>query len=622
MAELIRMPKMSDTMTEGVIAEWHKKVGDTVKTGDILAEVETDKATMDLESYEEGTLLYIGVEKGASVPVDGVLAIVGAAGEDYQALLNGSSGGSQPAASSAAPAAEAPAPAAPKPASNGSAPAPSGAAAGEVATNLPDREAVSAAPAQNVNASVIRMPKMSDTMTEGTIVTWHKKEGDTVKSGDVLAEVETDKATMDLEAYEEGTLLYVGVKEGQSVAVDDIIAVIGEKGANFKVLVDGSGQSSPSAPATGAPAQPNGAQFGVSTSQQAATGEGGSNTAEQNPQTDVPANAATDLSYGGAVGDEIEPVGRLRASPLAKRIAEEKGINLNQVHGSGPEGRIVKSDVESFVPGMDVPQQKPATQPASPTQPAAQPAPTAQPTAAPAQTPQPQPAPVAAGDYEDVPVSQMRKTIARRLSESMYTAPHFYLTMEINMDKAMDLRGTVNGVSPVKVSFNDFVIKAAALALRQHPNVNASWLGDKIRKYKYVNIGVAVAVDEGLLVPVVRNADQKTLSTISGEVKEMAGKAKDKKLQPKDWEGSTFSISNLGMFGIDEFTAIINPPDSCILAVGAIKQTVAFVDGAAKPTSVMKVTLSCDHRVVDGATGAAFLQTLKELLENPMRMLV
>ncbi|QJW89557.1 pyruvate dehydrogenase complex dihydrolipoamide acetyltransferase [Spirosoma taeanense] len=580
MAELIRMPKMSDTMTEGVIAEWHKKVGDKVKSGDVLAEVETDKATMDLEAYEEGTLLYIGVEKGASVPVDGVLAVIGADGEDYKALLNGSSGGSQEAA-------------APAPSANGAVPAPSGTTkTDEVATNLPDKEAISAAPAENVNASVIRMPKMSDTMTEGTIVAWHKKEGDTVKSGDILAEVETDKATMDLEAYEEGTLLYVGVKEGSSVAVDDIIAVVGEKGANFKVLLDGGGSA-------GAPA-----------AQPAATGEGGSATAQQNPQANLPANADTDLSYGGSAGDVTETNGRVKASPLAKRIAEEKGISLAQVKGSGPEGRIVKSDVESFVP-----QPKPATaQPASAS--AGQPAPAA-----------PQPEPVAqstsvGGEYEDVPVSQMRKTIARRLSESLFTAPHFYLTMEINMDKAMELRGTVNGVSSVKISFNDFVIKAAAVALKQHPNVNSSWLGDKIRKYKYVNIGVAVAVDEGLLVPVVRNADQKTLSTIAGEVKEMAGKAKDKKLQPKDWEGSTFSISNLGMFGIDEFTAIINPPDACILAVGAIKQTVKFEGEVAKPTNVMKVTLSCDHRVVDGATGAAFLQTFKQLLEDPMRMLV
>ena len=602
MAELIRMPKMSDTMTEGAIAEWHKKVGDTVKSGDVLAEVETDKATMDLEAYEEGTLLYIGVEKGESVPIDGIMAIIGAEGEDYKALLNGASGGSQEAAPTDKP---------------DPAPAPSGNIdKAEVATNLPDAAAISAAPAENVKATVIRMPKMSDTMTEGVIVAWHKKEGDTVKSGDVLAEVETDKATMDLEAYEEGTLLYVGVKEGESVAVDAIIAVVGEKGANFKVLVDGTGSASPAPAKPAADSNGKASNGTASDGAEAATGEGGSETALQNPQASLPANADTDLSYAGGAGDMVESSGRMKASPLAKRIAEEKGIDLKQVHGTGPEGRIVKSDVESFVP---------SAKPAQP-QPAQQPAPVQQ--AAPAEqkaAPQPAPAPQATsvgGEYEDVPVSQMRKTIARRLGESMFTAPHFYLTMEINMDKAIELRGTVNAVSPVKISFNDFVLKAAAVALKQHPNVNSSWLGDKIRRYKYVNIGVAVAVEDGLLVPVVRNADQKTLSTIAAEVKEMAGKAKDKKLQPKDWEGSTFSISNLGMFGIDEFTAIINPPDSCILAIGAIKPAVAFVNGEVIPTNVMKVTLSCDHRSVDGATGAAFLQTLKEFLENPMRMLV
>lgn len=557
---------MSDTMTEGVIAEWHKKVGDKVKSGDVLAEVETDKATMDLEAYDEGTILFIGVEKGQSVPIDGVIAVIGEEGEDYKSLLDGSSGGSQQTEVSRteAPKTEAAAPT----------PAPNGAQAEKATAQLPDPKAVSAAPAANVNATIIRMPKMSDTMTEGTIVAWHKKEGDTVKSGDVLAEVETDKATMDLEAYEEGTLLYIGVKEGAAVAVDEVIAVVGEKGADFKVLLQGGG------PAAGA----------------------------------APAEAPKEEAAAPAVPTESNHSDneRVKASPLAKRMADDKGINLSQVHGTGPDGRIVKRDIESFEPSA-----KPAAAP--------QPAPAAQQAeakAAPAPAPQAAPASQPQGEYEDIPVSQMRKTIARRLGESKFSAPHFYLTMEINMDKAIDLRGKVNEVSPVKISFNDFVLKAAAVALKQHPTVNSSWFGDKIRRYKYVNIGVAVAVDEGLLVPVVRNADQKTLSTIAGEVKDLAGKAKERKLQPKDWEGSTFSISNLGMFGIDEFTAIINPPDSCILAVGAIKQTVKFEGEVAKPTNVMKVTLSCDHRSVDGASGAAFLQTLKQLLEDPMRMLV
>ncbi len=582
-------------MTEGVIAEWHKKVGDTVKSGDVLAEVETDKATMDLEAYDEGTLLYIGVEKGQSVPIDAIIAVVGAAGEDFKALLDGSGDST----GQAAPAAPAPAEAAAK--LEGAAPEK------PATTELPDAKAAAAAPAANVNATVIRMPKMSDTMTEGTLVTWLKKEGDAVKAGDALAEVETDKATMDLEAYEEGTLLYIGVKEGQVVAVDDIIAVIGEKGTNFKVLLEG-GSGTPAA--------------GTASNGQSS----GNNTADQNPQAGEPANAATDLSYAGGEGDNVSEEhgqaganGRVKASPLAKAIAEQKGINLSQVHGSGPEGRIIKKDVETFTPTAKpaaAPQPTPAAAPA--TQPKPAPAPTAQ---APA-TPQAQPAAVTQGEFEDIPVSQMRKTIARRLSESLFTAPHFYLTMEINMDKAMALRGQVNGVAPVKISFNDFVIKAAALALKQHPAVNASWLGDKIRRYKYVNIGVAVAIEDGLLVPVVRNADQKTLSTIAGEVKDLAGKAKDRKLQPKDWEGSTFSISNLGMFGINDFTAIINPPDACIMAIGAIKESVKFEESTAKPTNVMKVTLSCDHRAVDGASGAAFLQTFKGFLEDPMRMLV
>ncbi len=570
-------------MTEGVIAEWHKKVGDKVKSGDVLAEVETDKATMDLESYEEGVLLYIGVEKGASVPVDGILAIIGAEGEDYKALLDG---GSDATPAPAETPAEAPTEASGVRPSDRTAVAPAGdIKPDQVNTTMPDANTVSAAPAENVNATVIRMPKMSDTMTEGVIVAWHKKEGDTVKSGDVLAEVETDKATMDLEAYEEGTLLYIGVKEGESVAVDAVIAVVGEKGANFKVLIEGGGTAAP------APAQP---------------------ATEAAPAAPAAASATNGQA---AVADN----GRVKASPLAKAIAEERGIDIRQVHGSGPEGRVVKADVESFAPGT-APAQKPAAQQAAAPAPAPQPVATAPTPASSAPAPQATPAP--AGDFEDVPVSQMRKTIARRLSESLFTAPHFYLTMEINMDKAMALRGTVNGLSPVKISFNDFVIKAAALSLKQHPDVNSSWLGDKIRKYKYVNIGVAVAIPDGLLVPVVRNADQKTLSTIAAEVKDLAGKAKDKKLQPKDWEGSTFSISNLGMFGIEEFTAIINPPDSCIMAVGAIRESVKFVDGIAQPTNVMKVTLSCDHRAVDGAVGSAFLQTFKQLLEDPMRMLV
>lgn len=380
---------------------------------------------------------------------------------------------------------------------------------------------------------------------------------------------------MELEAYEDGTLLYVGIKEGEAVPVDGIIAVIGEEGANVEALLAReNGEAEP----------------------EAAAATGSSNGA---PAPDASAEKAVSVADSGD---------RIKASPLAKKLADEKGINLSQVEGSGDNGRIVKRDVDEFKPAAKA--EAPAAAPAAEQKQAA-------PASAPAATTP------ATGDFTDTPISQMRKTIARRLSDSIFTAPHFYVTMEIVMDKAMALRPQLNEVSPAKISFNDFVIKACAVALKQHPAVNSAWLGDKIRRYNYVNIGVAVAVDEGLLVPVIRDADKKTLSTISAEVKDLAGKAKDKKLQPKDWEGNTFSISNLGMFGVDEFTAIINPPDSCILAIGGIKKVAAFKeDGTVYPTNIMKVTISADHRVVDGALAAAFLNTVKKLLEEPMSMLV
>jgi len=563
MAEVIRMPKMSDTMEEGVIAEWHKKVGDKIKSGEIIAEVETDKATMDLESYYDGTLLYIGVNKGDAVPINGIMAVVGSEGEDYKSLLDaGSNGAAQNGASAEAPKEEA----------QPSAPA--------VETATPEPAKKPAPSTEKINAAVVRMPKMSDTMEEGTLVSWQKKVGDKVKSGDILADVETDKATMELEAYEDGTLLYIGIKEGEAVPVDAIIAVIGEEGANVEALL----------------ARENG-EAGVENIDAADEGK----PAAQSESQDTSADKTVSVADSGD---------RIKASPLAKRLADEKGINLSQVEGSGDNGRIVKRDVDEFKPAAKAETAAPAT---------SAPAPAAKP----AETAAPAPVVPATGDFTDLPISQMRKTIARRLSDSLFTAPHFYVTMEIVMDKAMALRPQLNEVSPAKISFNDMVIKACAVALKQHPAVNSAWLGDKIRRYNYVNVGVAVAVDEGLLVPVIRDADKKTLSTISGEVKDLAGKAKDKKLQPKDWEGNTFSISNLGMFGVDEFTAIINPPDSCILAIGAIKKVAAFKeDGTVYPTNIMKVTLSADHRVVDGALGAAFLLTVKKLLEEPMSMLV
>ncbi|MBX9850493.1 MAG: pyruvate dehydrogenase complex dihydrolipoamide acetyltransferase [Cytophagaceae bacterium] len=539
MAEVIKMPKMSDTMTEGVIASWHKKVGDKVKSGDVLAEVETDKATMELESYNDGTLLYIGVKEKQSVPVDGVLAIIGKEGENIESLLKdvqnpGSNGGSKTNEES-------------KPAQTKEAVAES--------NNPP-------ADTSNINAEVIRMPKMSDTMTEGTIVAWHKKVGDKVKSGDLLAEVATDKATMELESYNDGTLLYIGPKDGEAVAVDGILAIIGEAGVNYKPLLSQGSKSS---------------------------AQSGGKTEEKKENIIQAENKSKPVSHDS--GD-----GRVKASPLAKKLAKDKGIDLKQVQGSGDYGRIIKKDVEEFKPGVSQAgksEQKIAL-----------------------------PTVVGQESFEEVSVSQMRKTIAKRLAESKFTAPHFYLTMEINMDKAMEARNSMNEVAPVKISFNDIVIKAVAAALRKNPKVNSSWLGDKIRYNHHIHIGVAVAVEEGLLVPVVRFADTKTLSHIAAEVKELGAKAKNKQLQPSDWAGNTFTISNLGMFGIEEFTAIINPPDACILAVGGIKQTPVVKDGQIKIGNVMKVTLSCDHRVVDGAVGSAFLQTLKSYLEDPIRILV
>ncbi len=565
MAEVIRMPKMSDTMEEGVIASWQVKVGDKIKSGDVLAEVETDKATMELESYQDGVLLHIGVQEGDSVPVNAIIAVIGEQGEDVSKLLKEEGGASSNGAATTKK--EAPATtqqeAAPQPKA--------------------EKKAAPAVDTSSIKANIIRMPKMSDTMQEGVIAAWHKKVGDKVAGGDLLAEVETDKATMELESYEDGTLLYIGVEEGNSVPVDGVIAIIGEKGADYKALLQAE--------------ESKGSEAATAEAEPAAAAAPAKEAATATAQSDK-APAAT-----AATSDDN---GRVKASPLARKMAEEKGFNLGQIKGTGPDGRIVKKDIEDFKPA--------AAQPAQTQQAAA----TGDKQQAPIQLPQV----VGEEQYEDRKVSQMRKTIAKRLAESKFTAPHFYLTMSIDMDKAISARESLNQISPVKISYNDMVIKAAALALRRHPAVNVSWQGDTMRFNQHINIGVAVAVPEGLLVPVVRFADNKTLSHISAEVKELGGKAKNKQLQPKDWEGSTFTISNLGMFGIDEFTAIINPPDACIMAVGGISQIPVVKNGQVVPGNVMKVTLSCDHRAVDGAVGAAFLQTFKELLEDPIRMLV
>ena len=536
-------------MTEGVIAAWHKKVGDSVKKGELLAEVETDKATMDLESYKDGTLLYTGTAKGGKIQVNDLLAIIGAPGEDITSLVK--SGGA---------AAPAPAPAAASSAAPQASAAP---AAGGAGLDLSKQE------------EVILMPRLSDTMTEGVIADWHKKVGDMVKKGDILADIETDKATMELESYKEGKLLFIGAQKGEKIAVNDLLAVIGdEKKVNLEKITAAAKNKGVAGPVA---------------------------AAAQTPATEQPASSGT--AADGHSGLSVSADGRIKASPLARKLAAEKGIDISKVAGSGDNGRIVKKDVDSYTPGKTAPvatgaSAQPATGKTAPAVPAGQ------------------------ESYDEVPVSQMRKVIAKRLAESMFTAPHFYVTMSINMDNAVEARARLNEVSPVKISFNDLVLKAVAVALKQHPAINSSWLGDKIRINHHVHIGVAVAIEDGLLVPVVRFADTKSLSQIGTEVKDLAQRAKNKKLQPSDWEGSTFTISNMGMFGVDEFTAIINPPDACILAVSAIQQVPVVKKGAVVPGNVMKLTLSCDHRVVDGATGSAFLQTVKGLLEEPLRMMI
>ncbi|MFM9056966.1 MAG: pyruvate dehydrogenase complex dihydrolipoamide acetyltransferase [Bacteroidota bacterium] len=424
-------------------------------------------------------------------------------------------------------------------------------------------------------AEIVRMPKMSDTMTEGVVVKWHKKVGDTIKNGDLVAEIETDKATMEFESYQAGTLLYIGIEEGKAAPVDSVLAILGKPGEDFKNLLEQETATKVEAPK----AEP------VKESSKPVAAQAPVAAATTAPVTATPAPVAIPVSTNGT-GDD-----RTKASPLARRMAAERGIDLSMLQGSGGHGRIIKRDVQWFKPGSFVQSATLASRAVSTEQ------------------------------FEETPVSQMRKTIARRLSESKFTAPHFYLTMDIDMDEVVRARESVNAVTGVKVSYNDFVVKAAATALREHPAVNSSWLGDKIRTNHHINIGVAVAVDEGLLVPVVRFADGKTLSQIASEVKSFAQKAKEKKLQPQDWEGNTFTISNLGMYNIEEFTAIINPPDACILAVGSIKQVPVVKNGTIQPGHVMRVTLSCDHRVVDGVVGSKFLNTFKALLENPIVML-
>ena len=554
MAEVILMPRLSDTMTEGVIAAWHKKVGETVSKGDLLAEIETDKATMELESYQNGTLLHIGTPNGGKLQVNDLLAIIGKAGEDVTALVAQHDGSATSTVHVEAPAAVA--------------------TKTEVIKDTPTNIATTTIDVSAME-EVVLMPRLSDTMTEGVIAGWQKNVGDIVKKGEVLADIETDKATMELESYKDGVLLYQGAKAGEKILVNDLLCIIGKEGLDVNAVVAAikSGASSTTA------------------------------TQATEALAEVPKAVTTTVTAPVQLVEVVNE-GRIFASPLAKKLAADKGIDLKYVKGTGDGGRITRTDVEAYTPTATV----------------ATPATSAVQEVVKTTTPIVQASGIES--FDEVPVSQMRKVIARRLSESLFTAPHFYLTMSIDMDAAVAARTKLNADGKTKISFNDLVLKATAVALKQHPKVNSSWLGDKIRYNHHVNIGVAVAVDEGLLVPVVRFADTLSLTQITAQVKDYAQKAKEKKLQPSDWEGSTFTISNLGMYGIDQFTAIINPPDACILAVGGISQVPVVKNGAVVPGNIMKVTLSCDHRVVDGATGSAFLQTLKSLLEEPLRMML
>ena len=529
MAEIINMPRLSDTMEEGVVAKWLKKVGDKVNEGDILAEIETDKATMEFESFHSGTLLYIGLQEGESAKVDTLLAIIGKEGEDISALIGG--GAPAPAkAEAAAPAAD---------------PAP--AATGDHVT---------------AGVEIVTMPRLSDTMTEGTVASWLKKVGDTVKEGDILAEIETDKATMEFESFYAGTLLYIGLKEGESASVDSLLAIIGPAGTDVNAVL-AAVQGGGAAPAAKAESK------------------------EAAPAAPAAAPAATNAND------------RVFASPLAKKIAQDKGINLTEVKGSGENGRIIRKDVENFTPSAK----------------AAAPAPAAASAAIPTVVR------VGGEVTEEVKNSQMRKTIAKRLSESKFTAPHYYLAIEIDMDNAMASRAQINSLPDTKISFNDMVVKACAMALKKHPQVNTSWKGDVTVYNKHVNVGVAVAIEDGLVVPVIKFTDTLTLTQIGALVKDLAGKARNKKLTPAEMEGSTFTVSNLGMFGVDVFTSIINQPNSAILSVGAIVEKPVVKNGQIVVGHTMQVTLACDHRTIDGATGAQFLQTLKTYIENPVTML-
>ena len=553
MAEIINMPRLSDTMEEGTVATWLKKVGDTVKEGDILAEIETDKATMEFESFHEGTLLHIGVQEGETTKVDQLLAIIGKEGEDISDLLKGKSTESKEEKTESkketdevSSEKESEAEQTPENSEKSS----------ESVANLPE------------GVTVVTMPRLSDTMEEGTVATWLKKVGDDVNEGDILAEIETDKATMEFESFQSGNLLYIGIKEGESAKVDALLAIIGPKGTDVSDISKNF-------------------KAGGSSSSEEKKEEKKVEEKPKEEKAEEPSSATSEKSLSSNSDSS-----RVFVSPLAKKIAKEKGINLSQVKGSGENGRVVKRDIENFNPAA----QSVAT--------VGKFVPTGQ------------------EDFEEKPNSQMRKVIAKRLAESKFTAPHYYLNVEFDMANAIAFREQFNSIPDTKISFNDMIVKACALALKKHPQVNSQWFADKMRLNNHVHIGVAVAVEDGLVVPVVRFANEQTLPQIGAAVKDYAGRARNKKLTPQEMEGSTFTISNLGMFGIESFTSIINQPNSAILSVGAIVEKPVVKNGQIVVGNTMKLTLACDHRTVDGATGAQFLQTLKRYIENPLTMLL
>ena len=540
MAQVINMPRLSDTMEEGVVAKWLVNIGDKVSEGDILAEIETDKATMEFESFHDGVLLHIGINEGETAAVDTLLAIIGEKNEDISSILNPEI-------------------------KKDSAQLDLVDQINETEKNNDDShlETIEDSKDSSKNFEIIKMPRLSDTMEEGTVSTWLVKVGEKVKEGDILAEIETDKATMEFESFYEGTLLYIGINEGETATVDSLLAIIGDENADFSSALSN-----------------------IET-----------DTKPEEKPTDIEDVTDTEtLNSDVTIDNNLDSIERVFISPLAKKIALEKNIDLNLIKGSGENGRIVKSDIDNFVPKVkETKDLKVISQPTSLK---------------------------SSESFDEIENSQMRKVIARRLTESKFSAPHYYLSVEFDMNNTIAFREQYNTLPDTKISYNDIVVKACAISLKKHPKVNSQWFPEKIRINHHVHIGVAVGVSDGLLVPVIKHANDKSLTQIGSEIKDMAVRSRDKKIKPEEMEGSTFTISNLGMYGIHEFTSIINQPNSAILSVGSIIKKPVVKDEKILVGNTMKLTLACDHRTVDGVTGSEFLETLRGYIENPVTMLV